>query len=212
MFNPICLNKERVMNKVKIILFVLFTLSFWQTNVFAAESHQSTTVTTTAKGAAIKTAATIKDAVIKAKLDTLYSINSELGRFDIATKVNDTIVTLNGTVQNEDQKSLAEEIANDTENVSKVINNINIDKGLDPRPLLTKTSQKIADATITTLIKSKLLADSRTHGLAIKVITENNVVTLSGQVSSIQEKNIAQQIALQTSDVKYIKNNILVKP
>lgn len=74
-----------------------------------------------------------------------------------------------------------------------------------------QTAAATKDAAITALVKSKLLTDSRTHGLAIKVITENNVVTLSGEVANFQEKAAAEQIAAQTADVKAVVNNLVIQ-
>lgn len=74
----------------------------------------------------------------------------------------------------------------------------------------TETGTAVQDTSITALVKSKLLADSRTSGLDIKVITENKVVTLTGNVASNAEKSIAEQITLETTGVKAVKNHLVV--
>jgi hyperosmotically inducible periplasmic protein len=69
----------------------------------------------------------------------------------------------------------------------------------------------IDDANITAAVKSKLLADRATQGLRINVTTRNGVVSLTGQVRSTTEKELAEQMATDTSGVKAVENRLEVK-
>lgn len=69
----------------------------------------------------------------------------------------------------------------------------------------------IDDANITAAVKSKLLADRATQGLRINVTTKNGVVSLTGQVRSSTEKELAEQMAAGTSGVKAVENHLDVK-
>jgi osmotically-inducible protein OsmY len=60
-------------------------------------------------------------------------------------------------------------------------------------------------------MKSKLLANTNTHGLKIDVDTRGDVVTLAGAVSSSEEKQLAEQIARNTGDVKDVRNQLVVQ-
>jgi hyperosmotically inducible protein len=74
-----------------------------------------------------------------------------------------------------------------------------------------KTKDVVADATITSEVKTKLLADSKVGGLKIDVDTKDNVVTLTGNVSSVEEKNEALRLAKNTTGVKRVVDKLTVK-
>lgn len=74
------------------------------------------------------------------------------------------------------------------------------------------SSQTVSDSTITTKVKSKLAADTRTSALKIEVETVNGVVTLTGAVPNDTEKSAAEQIAKATEDVKNVNNRLTVQP
>jgi hyperosmotically inducible protein len=73
------------------------------------------------------------------------------------------------------------------------------------------TGDYIDDATITTKVKSQLLADEDTSGTAIEVETFKGVVQLSGFVKSSQEKQRAEQIASSVGGVKRVENKISIR-
>jgi osmotically-inducible protein OsmY len=75
-----------------------------------------------------------------------------------------------------------------------------------------KAGQAFDDTGTTTSIKSKLLANKNTGGLAISVTTTNGVVTLSGVVKSDAEKAMAEQIARETTGVVDVHNELTVNP
>ena len=68
----------------------------------------------------------------------------------------------------------------------------------------------VDDATTTAMVKSKLLADPQIKGTKIDVDTRGDVVTLSGTVASKEQKQLAEQIAKNTGDVKQVKNQLVV--
>lgn len=72
------------------------------------------------------------------------------------------------------------------------------------------TSQYVDDATITTKVKSTLIADKDTSGTAIKVETDNGTVVLSGNVKTAQEKMRAVDLAKKIDGVKDVKDQIQV--
>ena len=81
----------------------------------------------------------------------------------------------------------------------------------------TKTAVKnagdaTADAAITAAVKTKLLADTKVGGLKIDVDTKDNVVTLTGPVHSVAERNEAVRLARTTTGVKRVVNKLVVEP
>jgi osmotically-inducible protein OsmY len=72
------------------------------------------------------------------------------------------------------------------------------------------SSQQFDDSKITAKIESKLVADSETSALKIKVETNAAVVTLSGTVPTETEKSKAETLAKDTDGVKRVVNQIKV--
>lgn len=68
----------------------------------------------------------------------------------------------------------------------------------------------IEDAAITAKVKTKFLADTAISGLKIDVDTKNNIVTLSGTVSTAAERAHAIAVAKDTDGVKSVVNKLKV--
>lgn len=68
-----------------------------------------------------------------------------------------------------------------------------------------------SDAAITTKVKTKLLADSRTDGLKIDVDTQAGVVYLNGEVETTEERQMAEALAKDVNGVASVENNLTVK-
>ena len=69
----------------------------------------------------------------------------------------------------------------------------------------------IDDSTITSSVKSKLVADKTVDAAAISVETLNGTVQLSGFAKSAAEKAQAEALARQAKGVKDVKNSIVVR-
>jgi hyperosmotically inducible protein len=71
--------------------------------------------------------------------------------------------------------------------------------------------QNIDDTTLTTSVKTKLLADKLVNLTRIDVDTYNGVVSLNGVVSTPAEKERAEEIARGVDGVKKVVNNLQVR-
>ena len=165
-----------------------------------------------------------KDAWITGKLEAVYALNTHLDAFAIKTETTKGMVHLTGTVENDIDRDLAGELAKGIDGVVSVDNDLIAKTGTRTAPhaaATTKSSDKTAtgdrpfgvwvdDATTTAMVKSKLLADPHIKGLKIDVDTRADVVTLSGTVGSKEQKELAEQIAKNTGDVKQVKNQLVV--
>ena len=74
-----------------------------------------------------------------------------------------------------------------------------------------KTKDVTADAATTAAVKTKLLGDTKVGGLKIDVDTKDNVVTLTGTVSSAEEKAEALRLARTTTGVKRVIDKLTVR-
>jgi hyperosmotically inducible protein len=70
--------------------------------------------------------------------------------------------------------------------------------------------QATDDATLTTKVKSALLADDKVKGLNINVDTNDGVVTLTGKAGSPEEKDQALKVVRGIEGVKNVQDRIAV--
>lgn len=70
----------------------------------------------------------------------------------------------------------------------------------------------VDDTAITTRIKGRFVENKDVAASSIKVETLNGTVLLSGFARSATEKATAEKIARETSGVKSVRNEILVRP
>lgn len=157
--------------------------------------------------------AAFKDGWIESKVATAIALNKYLDPFKIDIQVDNNIVTLEGEVSSDIEKELAENIALGVEGIDSVNNRLAVGSkpATYPEPVSSKGrrfSQYMIDVSTTAAIKTELIASKNVEGLAIDVDTFNNQVTLSGTVSSAEEKALAEAIAARHRDVVGVTNNL----
>ena len=159
-----------------------------------------------------------KDAWIDGKAEATLLFNGNLDSFDINTDVKDGNVVLTGKVENSVDKKLAEELVANIDGVVSVDNKLTIvadddmdsDLSDDAEDAVDEGTSELTDAKIATVIKTGLLMDTDISGFDIDVDVENGVVTLTGEVDSDAERDLAVEIAKNASDVKDVENNLRV--
>lgn len=152
-----------------------------------------------------------KDAWIDGKAETTLLLNTNLNSFDINTDVKDGQLTLSGSVESEIEKSLAAELVANLDGVEKVDNQLTVVKSKqDQEQTDNEMLNSLTDSKISTVVKTRLLLESEISGTDIEVNTEDKVVTLSGEVSSDAEQDLALAIARNTNDVDEVVNQLSV--
>ncbi len=158
-----------------------------------------------------------KDAWITGKLEAVYALNSHLNPFTIDPDTTNGVVHLTGTVDSDIDRDLAGELAKGIDGVVNVDNDLKIEASAHSRAAREDVNDThrsfgawVDDATTTAAVKSKLIANPNTKGLEIKVETRGDVVTLSGKVSTDEEKQLAEELAKNTGDVKQVRNKLSV--
>ena len=158
-----------------------------------------------------------KDGWITGKLEATYALNRHLNAFKINTETTNGVVHLTGNVESDIDRDLAGELAKGIEGVVSVDNDLAIKPNSrhDPHAATEGTTRPFSvfvdDATTTAMVKTKLLANANTKGLKIDVDTRGDTVTLSGEVGSSEEKQLAEELARNTGDVKQVRNQLVVK-
>lgn len=82
--------------------------------------------------------------------------------------------------------------------------------GLSACRTQTSMSSQMSDASITTSVKSKLIASSEVKGRDVDVNTEEGVVYLMGRVANSAEKSAAERIARNCEGVRNVVNHLSV--
>ena len=71
--------------------------------------------------------------------------------------------------------------------------------------------QYVDDRTITATVKSKLVADRASNLTRVDVDTTNQVVSLNGIVQTPDQKQRAEELAMQVSGVRRVNNNLQIQ-
>lgn len=169
----------------------------------------------TGASAAASTAQDLTDARREAQIWTTYGFNPHLRALDIEVDVNGSTALLSGTVRAGVEKDLAEQIALGTEGIDKVDNQLAVDANYVPKPRPATNGERdfattVEDATITASVKSKLLWNDHTDGLAINVDTVNGRVKLSGTADTAAAKELATRLARNTDGVRAVDNQLVI--
>jgi len=199
--------RRNVMKRSLISMIVATTLT---TAAYAGDMDTDNTSNKWEKGA--------KDAWIDGKAEATLLFNGNLDSFDINTDVKNGNVVLTGKVENSVDKKLAEELVANIDGVTSVDNKLTVvsDKDMegdmsdDMEDTVDEGTSELTDAKIATVIKTRLLMDTDISGFDIDVDVENGVVTLTGDVDSDAERDLAVEIAKNASDVKDVESNLRV--
>jgi osmotically-inducible protein OsmY len=149
------------------------------------------------------------DVWLESKISTTYALNEHLSVFDITVDVKNGVALLGGNVDSSVEKSLAFEIAKGIDGIKSVKNNIKV------APVARKENSSdfmttVGNASMVARVKSNLLWNQETSGMDINVDADGGTVTLSGTVSSEIEKQLAVQLAGNTSGVYHVVDKLLV--
>ncbi|MEO4048012.1 BON domain-containing protein [Pseudomonas sp. CAU 1711] len=141
---------------------------------------------------------------------TAIALNRHLSPFSIEVDVENGVAVLSGKVESDVDRDLAEQLALGTEGVKQVDNRLQVDPGTQPSQQNAGLAQQFDDATLTAMVKSKLLWNSNTEGLDIDVDTRSGVVTLKGHARSAEAKELAGRLAENTKGVERVDNHLSV--
>lgn len=143
---------------------------------------------------------------------TTYALSPYLRANDLKVSVNNGKATLTGNVEDDVNKDLAKEIALGVGGVKEVDNQIVVQADYTPPARSSERSygEQIDDATITAMVKSKLLWSTYTDGLSTDVDTLMGKVTLTGSADSAVAKELAGSLAKNTKGVLAVNNQLTV--
>ncbi|CAG8869015.1 hypothetical protein PS627_03333 [Pseudomonas fluorescens] len=151
----------------------------------------------------------VQDARREGALQTALTLNRVLNALRIEVQVQDQMARLSGEVENQVERDLAERVALATQGIEQVDNQLQVNPELVEQPLeLRAYAQRLEDATLGAVIRSRLLWSRITHEAPIEVESREGVVTLRGKVASPEAKELAGVLARSTEGV-YLVNNLV---
>ncbi len=119
----------------------------------------------------------------------------------VKVKANDGVVTLTGTVQDNDEKALAADTVENLPGVTSVRNEITVKSNYPEK----------SDGWIALKIRSRLLTKGNVSATSTKVASQNGVVTLSGTADTQAQKDLTEAYAKDIDGVKSVQNDIVVQ-
>ena len=172
----------------------------------------------------------LADAWLTTKIQSKFVGDREIKATDIDVSAHDGVVTLKGRVLNDPMRTLAVAIAQNTDGVRQVVDQLNVEiappvparaqnattpdavattgtAGNTARPATVSASD---DARITSSIQSKYFMDERIKSRHIDVATDGGVVTLNGEVGDETERAEALSLARTTEGVKRVEDSLTV--
>jgi hyperosmotically inducible periplasmic protein len=124
---------------------------------------------------------------------------------DVDWDKNANVVHLKGKVDSPDDRAKAEQVATDVVGTSgKVMNELTV-TGMDD-----KTADN-ADGLIKSRLNDSIKADSQLSDQTIDLNVNNGMVTLTGEVQTVAQKEKAGEMAKATPGVRDVANEISVK-
>lgn len=151
-----------------------------------------------------------RDAWIHGSAQTSLMLNTNLNAFRISSSVEDGVVTLEGEVETSTDKALAEELVEGIDGVTRVNNNLTV-RHEDDDDDNGGVRATLNDGRIFTVLKSRLLMSGDVSGRDIEVEVDDGVVTLSGEVETSSERDLALEMARNTNGVSNVRDNLRVR-
>lgn len=167
------------------------------------------------KGAlASEVSAEITEARQETQIWTTYALSPYLRAHNIKVSVDNGKATLTGKVDEEVNKELAKQIALGVSGIKQVDNQLIVDGDYTPGPKNTGRSygEMVDDASISAVVKSKLLWSKEAQGMSVNVETKSGKVTLQGTADSAAAKELAGALANNTHGVVSVNNKLVVDP
>lgn len=162
----------------------------------------------------------VDDAAVLTRVKTRLAAETTINALKINVDVRQNVVTLTGEVPSQAEKEQAGRLAQETQGVASVNNNLTVnpealgsstikDKAKEAtQDVGREASQTLNDAALLAKIKAQFMSNGI---VGTDVDVSSGVVTLRGVVNNLIEKEKAEMVARQTGGVTEVKNLLTVK-
>ena len=147
-------------------------------------------------------------------LEVQARLYQELSSSNVAVLVRYGVATLDGVVRTEAERARAQEIASQVPGVDEVVNELTVAPevtvaAVDNAKLTTNRENTNTEETVTQRLRMDAALGSREIRVVANGLT--NTITLSGSVSSEDEKERAGRIAVSAFPVGQVRNQLQVR-
>lgn len=153
----------------------------------------------------------VEDSTITARIESLYLLDQHLNPLNINTTTRDGNVMISGSVNDEVQRELAEDLALGVRGVRFVDNQLVVINTVIGEKEQRTWTQRVEDRAVTAAVRSRMLGSGEFKGLKIGITTVNNVVTLFGVVPTDAHVESMIGIASNTKGVDEVVNQLTVR-
>ena len=178
-----------------------------------------------------KGARVVSDASVTAAVKSRLMTDKVARGTSIDVDTRDRVVSISGSVPTEADKIRIGQLVSRTTGVKSVENNLAV-SGIpagtsgkdqdtagkttivikdDTTPMVKRGARTVTDASITSAVKTRLMADDLGRAMKIDVDTKNGVVTITGSVATDADRTRLGEIVAHTTGVKSVVNNLTVK-
>jgi hyperosmotically inducible protein len=196
-------------NAMRRVLLILATIALLlPPTVLLAQSPTPEVKKTAKADEAAKSSGTgnvMKDSWITTKTKLALTTDGRTKARHIAVETQAATVMLRGKVSSAEERVAAEQIARSISGVAYVSNALQI------VPDDQRKAIDVKDDGIETAIRERLLKDSQLKDYAIKVRSDNSVVTLQGKVSDPKVKSRASDVVRGVPGVRAVRNELGLK-
>jgi hyperosmotically inducible protein len=143
-----------------------------------------------------------RDTNITSSIERTLESDDRVKARQVEVQTREGVVYLTGVVDTEQARREAARVAWKTEGVKGVVNDLTVGE--------RTVGSWIDDVTISSKVKSKLIASAGIRAGDIDVGSSQGVVSLVGRVSSLEIKQTAERLARDTNGVKDVDNELKV--
>lgn len=144
------------------------------------------------------------DAAISAAIESKLEWNALTAGLDVRVATRAGRVTLAGSAISYAERDMAGIVANDTDGVVGVTNDLTLAAGAHSVPRAGDPGDPPSDAWISSRVKSSLLFTRGVSRFAISVATRHGVVSLAGVVASKADRDLVLQVAQDVRGVRQV--------
>ncbi|MGI6226123.1 MAG: BON domain-containing protein [Peptococcales bacterium] len=141
----------------------------------------------------------VDDSSIVNGVELAFATSRMVEAEDINTSCHKGVVTLEGIVDNNEQKEAAIYIAKTVPGVRKVVEKLRM-----------RHDHEYGDGYLTNKLRRALNEENRVSPAQVKVYVVNEIAYLSGKVYSVDAKKVAEEVAYQTKGIKRVVNDITI--
>ncbi|PZN35194.1 MAG: hypothetical protein DIU71_00635 [Proteobacteria bacterium] len=164
----------------------------------------------------------LADARIDGQITAVYALSDQLDALGIEVDVRAGVVRLRGSVPSQAERALAAELARAIKGVADVQDELEVVDTAELSPerrarRIARAQERdglrraVADASISAVVRSKLHANQNTRDLPIAVATQDHVVTLTGEVASAEERELAELLVRNAQNVRDVRNRLTIR-